>query len=77
MLTVQGVKLQVVILLIQKWEIQNFKIPEKGEEDPYKSGLGVVVHQIPYAFAIANQYQAAQSTCLSSQDQFLQLPKTK
>lgn len=44
------------------------------EEDPCKFGLCAVAHQIPYAYAIADQYQATQSTFLSEQDQSLQLP---
>ena len=48
-----------------QFDIQDSIIPWKDEEDPCRFGLDASAHQIPYAFAIADQYEVAQSNCLS------------
>lgn len=45
------------------------------EEDQDRFALDAAARQIPCAFATADQYQAAQSTYLSCQEQCPQLPK--
>lgn len=50
-------------------------IPYMDGEDQGRFVLDVAAHQIPYAFATADLYQAAQSTYLSGQDQRPQLSK--
>lgn len=52
-------------------------IPYKDEEDPNRFALDAAAHRIPYAFATADLYQAAQSTCFSCQDQRLRLSKAE
>ena len=48
---------------------------DEGGQDRF--ALDAAAHQIPYAFATADLYQAAQSTYLSCQDQCPQLPKVR
>ena len=50
-------------------------IPCTDEEDQDRFALDAAAHQIPYAFATVDQYQAAQLTYLSFLDQHPQLIK--